>query len=235
MKVATFDRLAHGGRSTIRAWAGGGEAIACRSGRFASRPRPKSAAGAVALCLGIGFGVAGCASSGMPGAGAAPEVAGVSAAADGQVATAGPPAVDDRAESEAAGEAEVSAGVEAGASAEADSTSDAANLPVVGIYSEPQAGRGRAIFEEVCAECHTTGEFRGSSFQANWGRRTVYSLFRTVRSTMPDDNPGGLEETVYLDVVAYILRMNGHAAGPAELTADSPMRDVRIAPPDPGS
>jgi len=50
---------------------------------------------------------------------------------------------------------------------------------------------------------------------------------------MPDDNPGGLEEQVYLDVVAYILNLNGHDGGPAELSADSPMRDVRIAPPDP--
>ena len=79
-------------------------------------------------------------------------------------------------------------------------------------------------------ECHTTSEFRGRTFQRNWGRRTVYSFFRTIRSTMPDDNPGGLEEQVYLDVVSYILSMNGHEGGAAELDADSPMRDVRIAP-----
>ena len=98
------------------------------------------------------------------------------------------------------------------------------------LFSSSQAERGRAAFQDACAECHTTSEFRGRIFQADWGRRTVYSLYRTIRSTMPDSNPGGLEEAVYLDVVAYILDMNGHDAGSVELSADSPMRDVRIDP-----
>ncbi len=104
--------------------------------------------------------------------------------------------------------------------------------PIGGIFTDDQARRGRTTFDEVCSECHTTAEFRGRSFQSNWGRRTVYSFFRTIRSTMPDDNPGGLEEQVYLDVVAYILNLNGHDGGAAELSADSPMRKVRIAPPE---
>lgn len=108
-----------------------------------------------------------------------------------------------------------------------------ATTPAPGIFSEGQADRGRTAFDEVCADCHTTSEFRGRTFQSNWGRRTVYSFFRTIRSTMPDDNPGGLEEQTYLDVVSYILRMNGHAAGASEMTAESPMRNVRMAPPDP--
>ena len=99
-----------------------------------------------------------------------------------------------------------------------------------GIFTDAQAGRGRNTFDEACSDCHTNSEFRGGAFQRNWGRRTVYSFYRTVRSTMPDDNPGGLDEQVYLDVVSYILRMNGHAPGSSELAADSPMRQVRIAP-----
>ena len=105
--------------------------------------------------------------------------------------------------------------------------------PAGGIFTDSQAQRGRTTFDEVCSECHTTSEFRGRTFQRSWGRRTVYSFFRTVRSTMPDDNPGGLEEQVYLDVVSYILSINGHDGGSAELSADSPMREVRIAPPEP--
>jgi len=133
-------------------------------------------------------------------------------------------------------------GAEIAAAAAARSPSAPANAPdparteaANGIYSEVQAKRGRAAFEADCSACHVTGEFRGAAFQANWGRRTVYSLYRTVRSTMPDDNPGGLAESAYFDVVAYLLKMNGHSAGPADLTADSPMRDVRLAAPEPGS
>lgn len=99
-----------------------------------------------------------------------------------------------------------------------------------GIFTESQADRGRTAFDELCAECHTDSEFRGRLFQSNWGRRTVYAFYRTIRSTMPDNNPGGLEEQVYLDVVSYILSLNGHEAGTSELSADSPMREVRIAP-----
>ncbi len=105
--------------------------------------------------------------------------------------------------------------------------------PHPAIFTESQADRGRTAFDEVCSDCHTTSEFRGRTFQSNWGRRTVYSFFRTIRSTMPDDNPGGLEEQTYLDVVSYILRINGHAAGTSEMTAESPMREVRMAPPTP--
>lgn len=124
--------------------------------------------------------------------------------------------------------------VPAEATVQANAPVDAPEESVEGIFSGVQADRGRTTFDEVCSECHTTSEFRGRTFQSNWGRRTVYSFFRTVRSTMPDDNPGGLEEQVYLDVVAYILSINGHDAGSSELGADSPMREVRLAPPDPG-
>ncbi len=99
-----------------------------------------------------------------------------------------------------------------------------------GIFTEGQADRGRNSFDEACAECHTNSEFRGRLFQSNWGRRTVYAFYRTIRSTMPDDNPGGLEDQVYLDVVSYILSLNGHEAGASELSADSPMREIRMAP-----
>lgn len=161
---------------------------------------------AVAWCATAGWAAACASAGGASGAGGPVEAPGTAAAAE-----------------EPAGRAE-NAGGDA-----------AAPSPVAAIYSAPQADRGRSAFEEQCSECHATGEFRGTAFQANWGRRTVYSLYRTMRSTMPDNNPGGLDEQVYLDVVAYVLEMNGHAAGPSELDADSPMRDVRIALPAPGS
>ena len=117
----------------------------------------------------------------------------------------------------------------------APSPAPAEAAPARGIFTDAQAGRGRGAFDEACSDCHATSEFRGNAFQRNWGRRSVYSFYRTVRSTMPDDNPGGLDESVYLDVVSYILRMNGHAPGSVELAADSPMRQVRMAPTENGT
>lgn len=115
---------------------------------------------------------------------------------------------------------------------EAEPPAETAEPPaaVGAIFTEAQADRGKTTFDEVCSECHTNSEFRGRSFQSKWGHRTVYSFYRTTRSTMPDDNPGGLEPQVYLDVVSYILSMNGHDAGESELSPDSPMREVRIDP-----
>lgn len=102
--------------------------------------------------------------------------------------------------------------------------------PDAGIFTADQADRGRTAFDDACSDCHANSEFRGRTFQSSWGRRTVRSLYRTIRSTMPDDNPGALEEETYLDVVSYILSINGHSAGSSELAADSPMREVRLAP-----
>lgn len=157
----------------------------------------------------------------------------IGACASGSAREAAPPGA-----AEAAASDEPAASPEPAASSEPAASPEPAPPPPAaaeGIFTDAQAGRGRSTFDQACADCHTNSEFRGGAFQRNWGRRTVYSFYRTVRSTMPDDNPGGLDEQVYLDVVSYILRMNGHAPGASELAADSPMRQVRIAPAQSGS
>ena len=166
---------------------------------------PRCGANVPAALLASLLAVAGCASPGPAEAGADPPTP----ATPVEVAPAAPGQASDSA-------------------APTDSTTESEAAP--GIFTTAQADRGRTTFDEACAECHTNNEFRGRLFQSNWGRRTVYSFYRTIRSTMPDNNPGGLEEQVYLDVVSYILSINGHEAGASELSADSPMRDVRMAP-----
>jgi len=82
--------------------------------------------------------------------------------------------------------------------------------------------RGRTTFRSVCADCHYSSEFRDSQFQFKWGRRTVAELYRSIVENMPDDAPGSLERQQYVDVVSYILQLNGFPAGPSELTAEGP-------------
>jgi mono/diheme cytochrome c family protein len=107
--------------------------------------------------------------------------------------------------------------------------------PVEGLFTEAQAVRGRATFRSVCADCHYSSEFRDSQFQFKWGRRTVAELYRNIVENMPDDAPGSLERQQYVDVVSYILQLNGFPAGPSELTAEGPgMSGVTLmAPSDP--
>jgi hypothetical protein len=48
----------------------------------------------------------------------------------------------------------------------------------------------------------------------------VFDLFELLRTTMPDDNPGGLSAQQYKDIVAYILKTNGIPAGTDSLPGD---------------
>ena len=71
-------------------------------------------------------------------------------------------------------------------------TNGAARSVLDGVFSTAQASRGRATFSSVCAECHTSGQFRGASCQASWAGRSVASFFELLRTTMPNDDPGRL-------------------------------------------
>jgi mono/diheme cytochrome c family protein len=99
------------------------------------------------------------------------------------------------------------------------------------FYTEAQAARGLQAFRRVCSECHTRSHFRGSKFEADWRQQSAWDLFRTMVGSMPQDNPGGLEDQVYVDVIAYILELNGYAAGQTELTpTDEALARVPLGP-----
>ena len=120
---------------------------------------------------------------------------------------------------------------ETGAAAEAPPAGgDAA--PVAALYTEEQARRGQRSFRQVCSDCHYTSEFKGPVFTDAWARRTARDFYRELRRTMPDDNPGGLPRQTYVDVMAYILELNGYPAGLDELPPDDEvLGGFRLTPP----
>lgn len=85
------------------------------------------------------------------------------------------------------------------------------------LYREDQADRGRRVFQDRCSECHYSSEMRGTQFQFEWERRTVGDLYEHLVETMPEDDPGSLTPDQYLEVVSYILRLNGFPSGGQEL------------------
>ena len=104
----------------------------------------------------------------------------------------------------------------------------AAQPPSVESYVAAQAAAGREAYDQSCAECHLDnlrGGFgpplAGPSFTAAWGARSARALLEQIRSTMPPGAEGSLGDSAYLNIVAYILQANGHAAGPEPLRADS--------------
>lgn len=100
-----------------------------------------------------------------------------------------------------------------------------------GVYSAAQAARGKDAFLDVCAQCHTSSQFRGAGWRRLRGERPVREYFEQIRTSMPIDNPGGLARDEYAAIIAYILQLNGYPAGPAALPADSEaLRAIRFAP-----
>ena len=108
--------------------------------------------------------------------------------------------------------------------------SSAAGLPPAS-YLPAQATHGKEIFEQTCGTCHQQSKFIGQEFVESWNDRRVYDFYSLVRGTMPLDNPGGLKEQEYLDVVAYLLQANHHPSPkPDSLRADTAaMRRAKIS------
>ncbi len=99
--------------------------------------------------------------------------------------------------------------------------STAGNLPPAS-YLPSQADRGEKIYQSSCGMCHAAGDLVGDRFVVTWKDRRVYDLYALIRSTMPLDDPGGLKDGEYLDVVAYLLRSNKHVPpGADSLKADT--------------
>lgn len=115
-----------------------------------------------------------------------------------------------------------------------DSTSNGGKSVWKGVFSEEQATRGDTEHQNNCTACHGTEKYTGEAFTKNWIGRTVFDLFDQLKTTMPDDNPGGLSAQQYKDIVAYILKANGIPAGTDSLPGDpEAMRLLKIdAKPD---
>lgn len=99
-------------------------------------------------------------------------------------------------------------------------------------YTEAQAERGLEVFRDVCVECHYRSDFRGTQFQFEWRRRTLRDFYKTIVETMPEENPGELDPQQYIDVVTFLLSLNGFPAGDTELVGDEEaLRAFSMAPP----
>jgi mono/diheme cytochrome c family protein len=118
------------------------------------------------------------------------------------------------------------------------STSDLAAQPTRstrdGVFSKAQADRGRDVFVTVCANCHTRGQFSDGTWRRKWEGRTVFDVLESIRTTMPNDNPSGLSDGEYLDVITYLLAQNGYPAG-AQDASEAALKKVRIESPSSAS
>lgn len=109
-----------------------------------------------------------------------------------------------------------------------------------GVYTEEQARRGEKIYGEQCAACHGTDlagvtpfpALTGSTFVRNWDGSTLDTIVDRLQKTMPPDDPTKMTRQQHVDVLAYLLKMNGHPAGAAELPQDArTLTSIRFEPP----
>jgi mono/diheme cytochrome c family protein len=92
-------------------------------------------------------------------------------------------------------------------------------------YTAAQATAGKTAFDADCAVCHgntlTNGTMgpplAGESFRGSWTGQSARALFDSA-TTMPPANPGSLGDDTYARILAYILQMNGYAAGETPFT-----------------
>jgi mono/diheme cytochrome c family protein len=98
-----------------------------------------------------------------------------------------------------------------------------------GVFTVEQVAKGRAGHRVFCLECHGTEAYTGEPFETMWLGRTVFDFFDALRTTMPNDEPGKLTTEEYVDVIAYILNLNGYPPGAQALSYDeNELRRVRI-------
>jgi mono/diheme cytochrome c family protein len=98
-----------------------------------------------------------------------------------------------------------------------------------GVYTEAQASRGHAIYRQACAHCHSEdllGErsapaLVGQPFTARWANLSVGEMLEVIRRTMPQEAPDSLGTQGYVDLISYVLKVNGAQPGAAELPADA--------------
>ena len=86
-----------------------------------------------------------------------------------------------------------------------------------GVYTVEQAADGKKSYDRHCAECHHMNlkgsghgpELAGPNFLAQWGARSAADFISFNREFMPPQAAGSLSESVVVDIVAHILRING--------------------------
>lgn len=98
-----------------------------------------------------------------------------------------------------------------------------------GVYTTAQADRGKTAFETSCINCHNRDlagsvrgpALRGDKFMLDWQDGSVNNLFTKIRFSMPATYPDSVSDEVKLDIVAYLLQVNGFPAGSEELKKDA--------------
>lgn len=98
-----------------------------------------------------------------------------------------------------------------------------------GVYTAAQAARGEQTYMNVCVSCHPIGTYAAEAFRDKWNGAPLARLFDVVTDTMPKTEPGSLDTQDYIQVISYILKINGAPPGKTPLPADpAELKKIRL-------
>jgi mono/diheme cytochrome c family protein len=105
-----------------------------------------------------------------------------------------------------------------------------------GVYTHAQAQRGEAVYSASCVGCHEGQdadgpELTGRAFLDRWREDKLEPLFTFIKTSMPGNNPGSLDDRAYADIIAFILEAHGLPAGNRELSPDL-VGSIQLVGPD---
>jgi ankyrin repeat protein len=97
-----------------------------------------------------------------------------------------------------------------------------------GVYTEEQAKRGKQVYGRACAVCHldnlqgdsVSPTLVGPTFFARFPDATAFDVISQIRGEMPQNAPDSLGDQAYVDLLSYLLKVNGNRAGSEELKTD---------------
>ena len=102
-----------------------------------------------------------------------------------------------------------------------------------GVYSEAQASRGQTEYMVHCARCHRddlsgyNNILTGRRFMEMYRESSLHLFFDKTKTTMPRGEPASLSDAAYVDIVAYVLKVNAFPAGARELRVED-LRKVQV-------
>ncbi len=106
-----------------------------------------------------------------------------------------------------------------------------------GVFTASQAERGKAALQQNgCNGCHGAEldgargpSLKGERFITAWENGGLDKLFTKIRDTMPPLNAEQVSVNTKVDIVGYLLQVNGFPAGSSELPVDiAELSDLQI-------
>lgn len=98
-----------------------------------------------------------------------------------------------------------------------------------GVYTAAQAAKGEQVYMTFCVSCHPPGTYAAPAFREKWNGAPLSTLFDFVTEMMPKNEPGSLGDDEYVQVISYILRINGAPPGKRLLPGDSSeLKKIRL-------